>query len=151
MFILTAFSFEEYYQIPGLAKGVFTDEQYDVSKKIYMKDTTVEFKDFPVDLHKLIRPEYFDPAYFKQSVYGRILSDMHPYRWDVKTPVHMYYGDIDECLTIGLARTPYNWQKAMGNDKVEAYSAGADATHRIAYGRAVPQWKQWLDELQIRK
>lgn len=151
MFILTAFAFEEYYQIPGLAKGVFTDEQYSIAKRIYMKDTTLDMKDFPMDLHKLIRPEYFDPAYYKQSAYGKLVSEMHPYRWDVKTPVRMYYGDIDECLTIGLARTPYNWQKAMGNDKVEAYSAGADATHRISYGRAVPQWKQWFDELQIRK
>jgi hypothetical protein len=63
----------------------------------------------------------------------------------------MYYGDIDECLTIGLARLPYEYQKAMGNTKVEAFSAGADANHRITYARAVPQWKQWFDELQIKK
>jgi pimeloyl-ACP methyl ester carboxylesterase len=147
MFILTAFSFEEYYQVPGLARGVFTDEQYEVAKRVYMKDTTLEYKDFPFDLHKLIRPEYFDAAYFKQSVYGKLLSDMHPYRWDIKTPVHMYYGDIDQCLTIGLARLPYDWQKAIGNDKVEAFSVGADGTHRIAYGRAVPEWKKWFDSL----
>lgn len=145
MFILTAFSFEEYYQVPGLARGVFTDEQYELAKRVYMKDTTLKYEDFPFDLHKLIRPEYFDAAYFKQSVYGKLLSDMHPYRWDVKTPVRMYYGDIDQCLSIGLARLPYNWQVAIGNDKVEAISAGPDATHRITYGRAVPEWKKWFD------
>ncbi len=148
MFILTAFSFEEYYQMPGLAKGVFTDEQYEVAKRVYMKDTTLPYKDFPLDLHKLIRPEYFDPAYYKQSAYGKLMLQMHPYRWDIKTPVHMYYGDIDQCLTIDLARLPYNWQKAIGNDKVEVFSAGADATHRITYGRAVPEWKSWFDALQ---
>lgn len=148
MFILTAFAFEEYYQMPGLAKGLFTDEQYENARRVYMKDTTLEFKDFPLDLHKLIRPEYFNPVYYKQSAYGKLVSNMHPYRWDIQTPVHMYYGDIDECLTIGLARTPYNWQKALGNDKVEAFSAGPDANHRITYGRAVPEWKKWFDELR---
>ena len=147
MFILTAFSFEEYYQIPGLARGVFTDEQYESAKRMYMKDSTLEYKDYPLDLHRLIRPEYFDPTYFKQSAYGKLVCEMHPYRWDIKTPVHMYYGEIDQCLTVGLARLPYEWQKAMGNDKVEAFSAGPDADHRITYGRAVPEWKKWFDSI----
>jgi hypothetical protein len=60
----------------------------------------------------------------------------------------MYYGDIDECLAIGLARLPYEYQKAMGNNNVEVFSAGPDATHRITYGRAVPEWKSWFDSLQ---
>ena len=150
MFILTAFSFEEYYQIPGLAKGLFTDEQYEVAKRVYLKDTTLQYNDFPFDLHKLIRPEYFDPAYFRSSTYGKLINEIHPYRWDIKTPVHMYYGDIDQCLTIGLARLPYDWQKAMGNDKVEVFSAGSDATHRLTYGRAVPEWKKWFDSMLVK-
>jgi hypothetical protein len=36
----------------------------------------------------------------------------------------------------------------MGNNKVEAFSLGADANHRIAFARAVPQWKKWFDQLQ---
>ncbi len=151
MFILTVFSFEEYYQIPGLAQGFFTPEQYDIARKIYLKDTTVKIENFPTDLHKLIRSEYFDPQYYKESAYGKLVSEMHPYRWVIKTPVHMYYGDIDECLTIGLARLPYEYQKAMGNTKVEAFSAGGDANHRITYARAVPQWKKWFDELISKK
>jgi hypothetical protein len=59
----------------------------------------------------------------------------------------MYYGEIDESLTNGLAQLPAAYQKAMGNNKVEAISLGADANHRIAFARAVPQWKKWFDEL----
>jgi hypothetical protein len=59
----------------------------------------------------------------------------------------MYYGDVDQCLTIGLARLPMEWQKAMGNDKVQAISVGADGTHRLAFGRAVPEWKTWFDTM----
>lgn len=151
MFILTAFSFEEYYQIPGLARGLFTEEQYELAKRVYMKDPTLDIKDYPIDLHKLIRPEYFNPVYYKQSAYGKLVSDMHPYRWLVQTPIHMYYGEIDESLAIGLARLPYEYQKAMGSDLIQVYSAGADANHRITYGRAVPEWKTWFDSLTFKK
>jgi hypothetical protein len=147
MFILTAFSFEEYYQIPGLAQGLFNPEQYEVAKKLYLKETPITLEEFPTDLHKLIRKEYFDPVYFKQSAYGKLLGEMHPYRWVVKTPVKMYYGDVDECLTTGLARLPMEYQKALGSDKIEAYSTGTDANHRITYARAVVEWKSWFDGL----
>lgn len=147
MFILTAFAFEEYYQVPGLARGLFTDEQYETARRVYLKDSTLAYKDYPLNLHKLIRPEYFNPVYYKQSAYGKLISEMHPYRWVVQTPVHMYYGDIDECLAIGLARLPSEYQKALGSNKVQAFSAGPDATHRITYGRAVPEWKSWFDSL----
>jgi hypothetical protein len=59
----------------------------------------------------------------------------------------MYYGDVDECLTIGLARLPSEFQKAMGNNKVEAISTGADSNHRMTYARAVPEWKKWFDSI----
>jgi pimeloyl-ACP methyl ester carboxylesterase len=147
VFILTAFSFEEYYQIPGLARGVFTEEFYDVAKRVYNKDLTLEVKDYPTDLRKLIRSEYFDSNYFKQSAYGKLLLEMHPYRWDIKTPVKMCYGDSDECLSIGLARLPMEWQKAIGNNTTEAISMGPDATHRITYARAAVVWKKWFDSL----
>jgi pimeloyl-ACP methyl ester carboxylesterase len=147
MFILTLFSFEEYYQIPGLAEGFFTPEQYDLAKRIYMKDETVKPGEFPADLRKLIRKEYFDPVYFRNSAYGKLMSEMHPYRWVIETPVKMYYGDVDECLTIGLARLPSEFQKAMGNNRVEAISTGADSNHRMTYARAVPEWKKWFDSI----
>jgi len=147
VFILTAFSFETYYQMPGLAKGLFNDDLYEISKKIYLHDTTVAYKDYPTDLHKLIRPEYFNPVYLKQSAYGKLLSDMHPYRWVIKTPVRMYYGDMDESFTAGLAKLPMEFQKAMGNNIVEAFSTGADNNHRMTYANAVPKWKAWFDSL----
>lgn len=145
MFILTAFSFEEYYRMPGLARGLFTDEQYATAHRVYMKDSTLAYKDYPLDLHKLIRPEYFNATYYTQSQYGKLMSTMHPYRWLIKTPLKMFYGDVDQSLTIGLARLPYEFQKALGNTKVEAISLGADANHRLTYGRAVPKWKNWFD------
>lgn len=147
VFILTAFSFEEYYKMPGLAQGLFNPDLYAISKKIYLHDTTVALAQYPTDLHKLIRPEFFNTVYFKQSAYGKLISEIHPYRWVIKTPVHMYYGDMDESFTAGLAVLPREYQKAMGNKTVEAFSTGADNNHRMTYANAVPEWKTWFDSL----
>lgn len=149
MFMLTLFSFEEYYQIPGLAQGFFNPELYEIAKRVYEKDPTLKPEEFPTDLKKLIRKEFFDPVYYRNSAYGKLISEMHPYRWVIESPVHMYYGEIDESLAIGLAQLPMFYQKAMGNNKVEAFSLGADANHRITFARAVPQWKKWFDQLVV--
>jgi pimeloyl-ACP methyl ester carboxylesterase len=148
MFILTAFSYEEYYGVPGLAKALFTDEQYELARKIYMKEPYTE--PWPGDLHKLIRKEYFDPNYFASTTYCTLIQKLHAYRWQVKTNVRMYYGDIDECLTIGLAQLPSMYQRALGSNTVEAISAGPDANHRGTYGRATAEWKKWFDSLRAK-
>jgi pimeloyl-ACP methyl ester carboxylesterase len=149
MFMLTLFSFEEYYQIPGLAQGFFNPDMYETAKRVYDKDPTLKPEEFPTDLKKLIRKEFFDPVYYRNSAYGKLVSEMHPYRWVIESPVHMYYGEIDESLAIGLAQLPMFFQKAMGNNKVEAISLGSDANHRITFARAVPQWKKWFDEMLL--
>ena len=56
----------------------------------------------------------------------------------------MYYGEIDECLTTGLARLSQEYQKAMGNTRVEDFSAGVDADHRKTFARAVPQMEKMV-------
>jgi len=150
MFILTAFSFEEYYDIPGLAQGLFTPEMYPLARGVYLKDGSVKLADFPRDLRKLIRPEFFDPARYRSSAYGRLAAAMQPYRWVIRTPVRMYYGEVDECLTVGLARLPMEYQRAIGNDRVTAISAGPDANHRITYARAAKEWLAWFEEQRTR-
>ena len=146
--ILTAFSYEEYYGVPGLAKALFTDEQYELARKIYMKEPYTE--EWPADLHKLIRKEYFDPNYFAGTAYCSLIQKLHAYRWQVKTNVRMYYGEIDECVTSDLARLPSIYQNALGNSRVIAISAGPDANHRGTFARAVPEWKKWFDSLQTK-
>lgn len=150
MFILTAFSFEEYYDVPGLAQGLFTPEQYPLARAIYLQDPAVKLEDFPRDLRKLIRPEFFDPARYRSSAYGRLTTTVQPYRWVIRTPVRMYYGEIDESLTVGLARLPMDYQRSMGNDRVAAISLGADANHRITYARAAKEWLPWFEAQRSR-
>lgn len=148
LFILTAFSYENYYGIPGLAHSIINDAYYDVCKKAYDKQP-FDMAQIPGDLHKLIRAEYFDPQFFASSAYGRLmLEKTNAYRWIIKSPVRNYYGESDEVITPGLGQLAMTFQRGIGsgNTKVEAVSTGK-TDHRGTYATAAPQWKAWFDGL----
>ncbi|CAB3695407.1 serine aminopeptidase domain-containing protein [Achromobacter piechaudii] len=145
LFILSSFSFENYYGEPGLARSLLNPEYYEVSRKAYAREP---FKpaDVPTDVRKLIRAEYFDPQFFAASAYGRLVAQTQAYRWVIKTPVRNYYGDSDEAISTGLGQLAATYQHAMGagNAAVQAISTGP-TSHRGTYALAVPQWKSWFD------
>jgi pimeloyl-ACP methyl ester carboxylesterase len=146
LFILSSFSYENYYGVPGLARSILTDAYYDVSRKAYEKQP-FDAAQIPTDLHKLIRPEYFQPEYFSNSAYGRLVAEKaHAYRWIIKSPVRTYFGESDEAITPGLGQLAMTYQHAIGsgNQQVEAVSTGK-TSHRGTYATAVPQWKVWFD------
>lgn len=147
LFILTAFSFENYYGVPGLARSLIADAYYDVSRKAYMREP-FNPADVPTDLHKLIRADYFDPQFFAASAYGRLVAQTQAYRWIVKSPVRNYYGESDEAISVGLGQLAMTYQRAIGsgNPAVEAVSTGP-TTHRGTFATAVPKWKAWFDGL----
>jgi len=143
--LLAAFSFENYYKVPGLAKSLIATEYYDVSKKFYDREP-INASDVPADLHKFIKPEYFDSQYFANSAFGKLAAATQAYRWLIKSPVQNYYGESDEAITPGIARMAVNYAQAMGagNPLVEAISTGP-TTHRGTFATAVPLWKIWFD------
>ena len=145
LFILSAFSFENYYGVPGLAKSLFTDDTYDIARKAYERQP-FDAKDVPTDLKTLIRPDYFDPQFFETSSFGRLAAATTAYRWLIQTPVRTYYGTADEVISDGLGQLAMTYQHAMGagNPKVEAISTGP-TSHRGTFGTAVPLWKAWFD------
>ena len=143
IFILNVFSFENYHNMPGLARALLTDETYDISRKAYLREP-FDQNAVPTDLRKLIRPEYFDAQFFANSAYGRLVAQTSAYRWVIKTPVRTYYGLTDEAIRIEIGQLPMNYQKAIGNDTVEAVPTG-DTSHRGTFATAVPQWKAWFD------
>ena len=148
LFILSAFSYENYYGVPGLARSLIADDYYDVARAAYER-TPFDPSDIPGDLHKLIRAEYFDPRFFATSAYGRLLAANQVYRWVIETPVRNYYGEADEVISVGLGRLAMTYQEAMGagNDTVEAISTGP-TSHRGTFGMAAAEWKRWFDSLR---
>lgn len=145
IFILSAFSYEHYYGVPGLARALLQDDAYEISKRVYDRQS-VNPADIPTDLRKLLRAEYFDPQFFAQSAFGKLIAETQAYRWVVKTPVHNYYGEADEAITPGVGRMALTYAQGMGtgNPMVEAISTGP-TTHRGTFATAVPQWKAWFD------
>lgn len=63
LFILSSFSFEHYYGVPGLARSVINDDYYEISRKAYEREP-FDAADVPTDLRKLVRADYFDPQFF---------------------------------------------------------------------------------------
>lgn len=148
LFILSAFSFENYYGVPGLAKSLLNDAYYEASRKAYEKQP-FDIADIPSDLHKLVRAEYFNPQFFATSAYGRLVAQhAQAYRWVIKSPVRNYYGEKDEAITPGLGKLAMTWQHAMGsgNLQVTAVSTG-DTDHRGTYAASISQWRLWFDGL----
>lgn len=147
LFILSAFSFENYYGVPGLARSLISDAYYDVSRKAYLREP-YDPAQVPADLHKLIRADYFDPQFFAASAYGRLAAQATAYRWIIKSRVRNYYGESDEAISIGLGQLPMTYQRAIGsgNQTVEAVSTGS-TSHRGTFATAVPEWKSWFDGL----
>lgn len=147
LFILSAFSFENYYGVPGLARSLISDAYYDISRKAYLREP-YDPAQVPADLHKLIRADYFDPQFFAASAYGRLAAQATAYRWIIKSKVRNYYGESDEVISIGLGQLPMTYQRAIGsgNQAVEAVSTGS-TSHRGTFATAVPKWKSWFDGL----
>ncbi|RAI57312.1 alpha/beta hydrolase [Roseicella frigidaeris] len=145
LFILSSFSFEHYYGLPGLARSLLKPEHYDICLRAY-QGQAVDPAKLPTELRSLLAEAYFDPRFFAASAFGRLLADSQAYRWVIRTPLRNYYGEQDEVISIGLGRLAMDFQKAIGNDKVEALSTGA-TSHRGTFARAVPGWKAWFDAL----
>ena len=143
LFILSSFSYENYYGVPGLARSLLRDEYYEISRKAYAREP-FDPAGVPTDLHKLIRADYFDPLFFANSAYGRLVAAAQAYRWVIKTPVRTFYGETDEAIRTELGQLPMMYQRSIGNDRVEAISTGP-TTHRGTFAKAVPQWKSWFD------
>ncbi len=145
LFILSSFSFEKYYSVPGLARALINDDAYEISRKAYER-LPFNAADVPTDLRKLVRPEYFDAQYFASSAYGRLTAQTEAYRWIIKTPVRNFYGETDEVISVGLGQLAMTYQRSIGsgNPRVEAVSTG-ETTHRGTFASAVPQWKSWFD------
>jgi len=143
MTVFSAFSFEHYYGATDLARSIFTDEYYDGVKAIYERTQNASV---PNDPHKLIRPEYFDEQYLKDSAFGKLLESNEAYKWQYQSEVRNYYGEADTLLPVDSARAAMTYAEAHGNSMVKAISIGA-FEHVGTFARAMPEWKIWFDSL----
>ncbi|MEI6069832.1 MAG: alpha/beta fold hydrolase [Methylococcaceae bacterium] len=150
---LTAFSYENYFSKPGLAKDVIKAAYYDDLRKIYERnyngidELKAIIKSLPTDFKKLLNDKYSDPGYFVDSDYGKILSDMQTYRRVFKTKVKMYYGTMDEVISIPIGQLASTYQKSMGSQLlVTEFVKSGD--HHATFLTSVARQKEWFDTLK---
>ena len=174
IFIIAAFSYENYYAKPGMASGFFVPKHYEAARRIYARDydrlgfdagngdlLVYPSKDdpnpmkVPSDLTKLIRPEYFspdatsgaDPQYYPFSQFAQLLKDASAYQWVIKTPVLLNYGTHDEAFAPAVALIPYQYQQAINRNNPIIPVAVTNGNHRGTFLTAVDRQRYWFNRL----
>jgi pimeloyl-ACP methyl ester carboxylesterase len=157
MLVLSVFSYEKYYSQLGLAKEVINPVYYDRCKQVYdrkgsnsLEQTyTILFgtntnTSIPSDFWELVQPKYHDPLNLAASTYGKDLDKNQGYRWFSFSPLHMYYGDLDQVVTIPTALLAQYYNQALGNTNITAYPV-TGGNHRGTFLQAVANQKTWFD------
>jgi pimeloyl-ACP methyl ester carboxylesterase len=154
MLILSVFSYEKYYSQPGLAKEVINPDYYERCKQVYeRKGTNYLDQTYSLlfgsnaitsDFWKLVQPKYHDPLNLAASTYGKDLDKNQGYRWFSFTPLHMYYGLLDEVVTVPVALLPQYYDQALGNTNITAYPV-TGGNHHGTFLQAVANQKIWFD------
>jgi hypothetical protein len=161
MLILTVFSYEKYYSQPGLAKEVLDPKYYGLCKQVYERKGTNSLENtysilfgtntntspptsIPADYWDLVQSKYHDPVNLATSTYGKYLDQNQGYRWFSFTPIRMYYGLVDEVVTVPVALLPLYYDQALGNTNITSHSV-TGGNHRGTFLRAVSEQKTWFD------
>jgi len=137
-----------------LARDVINPDYYDRCKQVYERKGTNSLEQtysilfgtnaIPSDYWDLVREKYHDPLNLAASIYGKDLERNQGYRWFSFTPLHMYYGLVDQVVTVPSALLPFYYDQAMGNTNITTYPVnGGD--HRGTFLRAVADQKTWFD------
>lgn len=143
IFILSAFSYEEYYGVDGMTGALFRPEVHEVVRRFYMKEA-VDFTKIPTTFDALIRKEWLEPTAFAGSAYARLLMQNQSFRWGFRTPVRMHYGEADEIVRPDLAVLGASYNRALGGTTVEASSMGA-TNHRGTYVASLLLQGPWFE------
>ena len=141
------FSFERYYQLPGLSQAAIRSQYYQAAKDF--ADFKIEWPAFAKQVPATI-PEYFNPEFLKtgniaSAPFWKILERSQAYRWRCHTPMINYYGESDEVIPIYIATLPEGCHKLIGSGTTKSESAGPRADHRATHVYAVIHAKAWFD------
>lgn len=173
IFIIAAFSYENYYSEPGLAINFFDPEYYEGARRVYSREydhlgfdsSTSDLLVYPTaegaplhvpsDLTRLIRPQYFDPSavgqkdprYYPFSTLATRLRDAGAYQWIIHTPVQLNYGTDDEAFSPSVALISYEYQRAVNANNPITPLAVDGGNHRGTFLTAVDRQRSWFNQL----
>ncbi|MEN9734907.1 MAG: hypothetical protein RLZ45_2902, partial [Verrucomicrobiota bacterium] len=158
MYVLTVFSFENYYSRPGFARSVIDPEFYDVARQIYEWNADVSgvlqlFAMLPpgplsnrTNILELFRPEYRDPSYFSGSELAEFFRKISAYDFIARSPIRSWGGVQDEIFPPSVTIIPTEiqniWKPGSG-----IYSTVPGGSHRGTFIRAVAEQVDWFKSL----
>lgn len=158
---LSVFSYEYYYNKPGLARSVIHPDHFANMQSIYTRSYGAPTNLLAMfqklgrqPLLNYFRPEYKDPSFFAKSEYGALLRQNETYRHLFKAPVRMYFGSRDEAIkeSIGTLASAYqsiligNSEEQNKNNVQTQRVSGAN--HRATFITAAPDALAWLNQLK---
>lgn len=158
IFILSAFSYENYYSQPGLTHSLFKDAHWDAYHKIYTRDyknmhfspdgkeMIVDGVSTPTHLPEMFKEPYQNPTYFSLSEYGSLLKRAGAYQWCVHTPVRMYCGTQDEAFAPAIAKIAARYQADIHPGMISPIDV-PNGNHRGTFLHSVLAQKTWFDQL----
>ena len=139
---------QEYYlRQDGLAALAIRPEYLAVVRNFY--SNRIDYATFS-KLTKDKLPEILNPGFMAggnlgDSLYWRTLDTLQAYKWRSHTPLHNYYGEIDEVVPVFIARLPQEIHELLGCGPTTAVSAGPKADHRATFVYSVIHAKPWFD------
>ncbi len=141
-------AYEEYYRVPGLVLSSIKPEYQQISRDLYLNNITWEefSKKTPGKINDFLQSSFIAASSAGDNLYCQILQQSQAYRWRSVTPLHTYYGDIDEVVPEYIATLPAGYQQIMGGAKVTSVASGSKANHRGNFVYAVAHQKKWFDE-----
>jgi pimeloyl-ACP methyl ester carboxylesterase len=147
--LLQLYAYEEYYGMPGLAQSTIKPEYQETAQALYLNQITYEeaAPQLPTRIDDLLQDDFMAASSIGNDRYYRILQDNNAYRWRMSTPVHTYYGDIDEVVPEAIATLPVGYEQIMGGATVTAVASGSEGDHRGNFVFALADQKKWFDAL----
>ena len=140
------FSFEHYYNMPGLAKRSILPQYYPIAEDFYnfkidflthLQKTTSKIVDY-------VQPEFIEQMKAGNNKLSNILNESEGYRWLSVTPLRAYYGMKDEAVPDYLAHLAIDYQWLLGKTNGQSFNAGENADHRNTYVYALIDVLPWF-------
>lgn len=136
------------YTLPGIAKEAIKPQYLELAKRFYRFEIgfTEFFSKTPKRAQEFFNAEFASAGNYGTSDFWRLLDRNEVYRWRVKTPLRVYYGEADEAVPPEIARLPIETAKILGG-VTQGFSAGKQADHRATYIYALSVVFPWYEQI----
>ena len=141
-------AYERYYGLTGLTDVAIKPEYRAAARDLYEEKLAWPglLQKFPRHLSEMLQPDFVAESSLGKGRYWKFLQQNQAYRWRSKTPMHCYYGEVDEIVPPAIAELPIGYQEIMnGAETTGVEIKGSKANHRGTFLQALSDEKTWFD------